>query len=59
MGTLSFEEAYDIFKEQVVLGVENGVDLILIETMTDLYEAKAAVLAAKENSITSILYYEL
>lgn len=50
MGTLSFEEAYDIFKEQVVLGVENGVDLILIETMTDLYEAKAAVLAAKENS---------
>lgn len=50
MGTLSFQEAYDIFKEQVISGVENQVDLILIETMTDLYEAKAAVLAVKENS---------
>lgn len=50
MGTLSFQEAYDIFKEQVIVGVENQVDLILIETMTDLYEAKAAVLAVKENS---------
>lgn len=50
MGTLSFESAYDIFKEQVIQGVKSGVDLILIETMTDLYEAKAAILAAKENS---------
>ena len=50
MGSLSFESAYDIFKEQVVQGVKSGADLILIETMTDLYEAKAAVLAAKENS---------
>lgn len=50
MGTLAFEEAYEIFKRQVIQGVKCGVDLILIETMTDLYEAKAAVLAAKENS---------
>ncbi len=50
MGTLSFERAYEIFKRQVIQGVKSGVDLILIETMTDLYEAKAAVLAAKENS---------
>jgi 5-methyltetrahydrofolate--homocysteine methyltransferase len=50
MGTLTFDEAYNIFKKQVVQGVKSGVDLILIETMTDLYEAKAAVLAAKENS---------
>lgn len=49
-GTLSFNEAYNIFKRQVIQGAKNGVDLILIETMTDLYEAKAAVLAAKENS---------
>ncbi len=50
MGTLSFEDAYNIFKRQVIQGVKSGVDLILIETMTDLYETKAAVLAAKENS---------
>lgn len=50
MGTLSFEEAYNIFKRQVIAGVKAGIDLVLIETMTDLYEAKAAVLAVKENS---------
>lgn len=50
MGTLSFEDAYDIFKRQVLAGKEAGADLVLIETMTDLYEAKAAVLAVKENS---------
>ena len=50
MGTLSFDKAYEIFKRQVVQGVKSGVDLILLETMTDLYELKAAVLAVKENS---------
>lgn len=49
-GTLKFEEAYDIFRELVVAGVKAGADLILFETMTDLYEVKAAVLAAKEHS---------
>ena len=50
LGSLSFEEAYDIFKEQVIAGENAGADLILFETMTDLYELKAAILAAKENS---------
>lgn len=50
MGTLSFERAYEIFKRVVIQGVKSGVDLILVETITDLYEAKAAVLAVKENS---------
>ncbi len=50
MGILAFDEAYEIFKRQIVQGEESGADLILIETMTDLYEAKAAILAAKENS---------
>lgn len=48
LGTLTFEEAYDIFKEEVLAGQD--ADLIVIETMTDLYETKAALLAAKENS---------
>ncbi len=49
MGTLSFDEAYSMFKKQIVAGERAGADIVLIETMTDLYEAKAAVLAAKEN----------
>ncbi len=47
-GTLTFEEAYDIFKEIVIAGED--CDLIVFETMTDLYELKSAVLSAKENS---------
>ncbi|WP_434291040.1 homocysteine S-methyltransferase family protein [Clostridium botulinum] len=50
MGTLRFEEAYEIFKRQIVQGQKSGADIVLIETMTDLYEAKAAILAAKENT---------
>lgn len=49
LGTLSFEEAYDLFAEQVVAARDAGADLLAIETFTDLLEAKAAVLAAKEN----------
>lgn len=49
-GSLSFEEAYDIYREQVIAGEKAGCDLIVLETMTDLYEVKAAVLAAKENT---------
>ncbi|SCY99187.1 homocysteine S-methyltransferase family protein [Alkaliphilus peptidifermentans] len=49
-GTLTFQEAYDIFAEQVKIGFTEGADVILIETMSDIYEAKAAILAAKENS---------
>lgn len=47
-GALSFEEAYDCFREIVLAG--RDADIIVIETMTDLYEVKAALLAAKENS---------
>ncbi len=50
MGQLAFDEAYELFAEQVEAGVKAGADAIFIETMTDLYEAKAAVLAAKEHS---------
>lgn len=50
MGELKFERAYEIFKRQIICGVEAGCHIILIETMSDIYEAKAAVLAAKENS---------
>jgi len=47
-GTLAFEQAVDIFKETIAAGVKAGVDLIFIETITDLQEARAALLAAKE-----------
>lgn len=52
-GTLRFEEAYDCYREIVLAG--SAADLIVIETMTDLYEVKAAVLAAKENSDKPVL----
>ena len=55
MGTLPFETAVDMFAEIVDAGVNAGADLICIETMTDLYEAKAALLAAKEHSDLPIL----
>jgi 5-methyltetrahydrofolate--homocysteine methyltransferase len=49
-GDLDFEDAVAAFAETVRLGVKSGADLILIETMNDSYETKAALLAAKENS---------
>lgn len=49
LGTLAFEEAVGIFADTVKLGALHGADLILIETMNDTLELKAAVLAAKEN----------
>lgn len=50
LGDLSFEDAVALFAANVKEAVKNGADLILIETMNDAYETKAAVLAAKENS---------
>ena len=50
LGTLRFEEAYDVFREIMTAGEEAGADLVVIETMSDLYEVKAAVLAAKEHT---------
>lgn len=49
MGTLDFLDAVDVFAEIVKIGAKAGADLVLIETMSDTYELKAAVLAAKEN----------
>ncbi len=49
-GDLAFEDAVACFAETVRLGVKHGADLIMIETMNDSYETKAALLAAKENS---------
>ncbi len=50
LGEISFDEAYKTFQEIIVAGDRAGADLILIETVSDSYEIKAAVLAAKENS---------
>lgn len=50
MGTLSFEDAYEEYAEIVRTGAVGGADIIFIETMSDLYDLKAAVLAAKENT---------
>ena len=49
MGDLAFEDAVSLFGEVIQAGSEAGADLVLIETMNDSYETKAAVLAAKEN----------
>lgn len=49
MGDLQFEEAVSIFGEVIKAGAQAGADLVLIETMNDSYESKAAVLAVKEN----------
>ena len=50
MGDLDFDDAYEAFAEAVRYGEKYGADLIHIETMSDTYEVKAAILAAKENS---------
>lgn len=50
LGTLGFDEAYELFREQVVAAEAAGADLIIIETMSDLAEARCATLAAKENT---------
>lgn len=49
-GYLPFEEAYELYRQQVVAGEQAGADLIIFETMSDLYEVKAAILAAKEHT---------
>lgn len=49
LGDLDFEDAVSIFAKTIKAGAAAGVDLIMIETMNDAYETKAAVLAAKEN----------
>jgi 5-methyltetrahydrofolate--homocysteine methyltransferase len=55
LGDLEFEEAVALFAQIVRLGEKYGADLILIETMNDSLETKAALLAAKENSTLPVL----
>ena len=55
LGDLDFEDAVALFAEVVRYGAEAGADLVVIETMGDSYELKAAVLAAKENSSLPII----
>lgn len=50
LGEISFDEAYHYFAQMVEIGTSAGADVLLIETVTDIYEMKAAVLAAKEHS---------
>jgi len=52
-GDLTFEEAYDLFKEIILIG-KDQVDAVLFETFSDFYELKAGILAAKENSVLPI-----
>ena len=55
LGDLDFEDAVTVFSKTVKLGVKYGVDLVLIETMNDSYETKAALLAVKENCDLPVL----
>ncbi len=55
LGTMPFDEAYALFAEVVEAGVAAGADLVLIETMSDLLEAKAALLAAREHSSLPVI----
>ena len=50
LGVLRFEDAYEIYKEMVLAGEKYGADVIIFETFTDLYDVRAGVLAAKENT---------
>ena len=55
MGSFTFDEAYENFAEMARAGEAAGADLVVIETMSDLYELKAAVLAVKENTTLPII----
>ncbi|MDR2909552.1 MAG: homocysteine S-methyltransferase family protein [Oscillospiraceae bacterium] len=55
MGSMTFDEAYRIFARQMICGEKSGADCIIIETFSDLYEAKAAVLAARENTSLPVI----
>ena len=54
-GELTFQEAYDAFAEVMIAGAQAGADLVLIETVSDLLEAKAALLAAREHTGLPVL----
>lgn len=48
LGDISFDSAVELFKTSILIALKNNIDLILIETMTDIYETKAAIIASKE-----------
>src|SRR5665648_90681 len=54
-GAVTFDKAYELFKRQMVIGERSGADIIIIETMSDIYETKAAILAAKENTSLPVI----
>lgn len=54
LGTVSFEDAYEAYKEAVLAGKDAGADLILFETFTDLLDAKAAVLAGRNEILADV-----
>ncbi len=49
-GTLTFDESYELYRQQAVAAEEAGADLVAVETMSDLYEVKAVMRAVKENT---------
>ena len=51
MGDLTFDQAYDCYKEAAVLAEKAGFEIAIVETMADLHEVKAAILAIRENTI--------
>ena len=55
MGPLTFDQAYENYKTTMIAGEKAGADLVLVETMSDLYETKAAVLAARENTSLPVI----
>lgn len=55
MGDLEFDRAYEMFREQAVAGEKAGADVVAIETMSDLEELKAAILAVTENTNLPVL----
>ena len=55
LGSMTFDEAVEIFKITISAGAEAGADLIAIETMNDIYEMKAAIIAAKESCSLPVL----
>ncbi len=55
MGSLTFDEAYNNYAEAALIAKKSDADLAIVETMSDLYEAKAAILAIKENTDLPIL----
>ena len=55
MGTMTFDECYEVYKEMCVAAKNAGADVIVFETMMDLAEARCAVLAAKENTDLPVL----